>query len=72
MKTIGNNKKKLSLNLQTLRTLSGSALDNAVGGAGKPMGIVSTDTPSRCFKCKPEPRPLPGSLVTFCPSTVKG
>jgi hypothetical protein len=76
MKTIANNKKKLSLNLQTLLTLSGSALDNAVGGVARPMGIVSTDTPSACFKCrppigKPQP-PIGGSLITACPPTIKG
>jgi len=67
MKTIAN-KKKLSLNLQTLRTLSGSALDGAVGG--RDQGIVSTDTPSVCFRCAP-PRFRP-SLVGNCPATVKG
>jgi hypothetical protein len=68
MKTIANNKKKLSLNVQTLRTLSGSALDNAVGG--RAQGIVSTDTPSVCFKC--DPTPFRPSLVGNCPTTVKG
>jgi hypothetical protein len=65
MKTIANNKKKLTLNVQTLRTLTGSTLDNAVGG--RAQGIVSTDTPSVCFKCTFKP-----SLVGNCPTTVKG
>jgi hypothetical protein len=69
MKTIANTKKKLSLNVQTLRTLSGSALDGAVGGRG--FGIVSTDTPSRCFRCAPRP-PFNPSLVGNCPATIKG
>lgn len=55
MKTIST--KKLSLNLQTLRTLSGDALDLAVGGQAQ--GIISTDTPSVCFACRPRPpRPV--------------
>jgi hypothetical protein len=48
--------KKLNLNLETLQTLTNAALDHAVGGVG--MGIVSTDTPSVCFECRPRPRPF--------------
>ena len=39
--------KKLSLDLETVRTLTGAALENIVGG--RAHGIVSTDTPSGCF-----------------------
>lgn len=41
--------KKLSLDIQTVRPLDGAALDNIVGGVRQ--GIISTDTPSNCFKC---------------------
>lgn len=55
MKTVA--AKKLNLTLETLRTLNTDDLDRAVGGVAK--GIVSTDTPSFCFECKPRlPKPV--------------
>ena len=47
MKT--NSNKKLTLDLETVRTLTDETMARIIGG--QKMPIVSTDTPSVCFDC---------------------
>ena len=49
MKTIPS--RKLTLDTETLRTLTGDKLGQVVGGQAE--GIISTDTPSFCIKDAP-------------------
>src|SRR5262249_46514464 len=61
MKTIST--KKLNLDLQTIRSLTGDTLSNVIGG--QRQNIVSTDTPSACFAC-PKPFTKPNMPDIMC------